>query len=403
MSRVRRSSLVLFHLEDSGLLDVREILAGRISLEREAILYGVSLLAGRTYRVSTADFAVFRRVPADRWTPVERVCRGSREDRVIADGLVEKGFLLADEEEGRAAEYRRRHDLLASHEWDLYAAFFHFMTKWRGLSLPDVPAERFARLIAMTDEFVARYGEPPPHFHAVKDPADTIELPLVERNGGLFAALAARRTTRGFDRDRPLSREAFATVLYYVFGCHGIIQLHEKVTVIRRTSPSGGGLHPIEPYLLAIDVEGVPPGLYHYEAERHRLAALENLERDEARALAGRFTIQQPFPPDAHALVVLAARFQRSYWKYRRNARAYSVILMDAGHLSQTFYLVCAALGLGAFVTAAINGADIEERLGLDPASNGALAVCGCGVPSPAPSPLEPRFQPYVPQRAGVS
>jgi nitroreductase len=42
------------------------------------------------------------------------------------------------------------------------------------------------------------------------------------------------------------------------------------------------------------------------------------------------------------------------------------VALMDAAHLAQTFYPVCAELGLGAFVTAAVNGANIEKRLGLD-------------------------------------
>jgi nitroreductase len=70
---------------------------------------------------------------------------------------------------------------------------------------------------------------------------------------------------------------------------------------------------------------------------------------------------------------------------------------MDAAHLSQTFYLVCADLGLGAFVTAAINGANIEERLGLDGFGEGALAVCGCGVPAGGASPLEPEFLPYIP------
>jgi nitroreductase len=75
---------------------------------------------------------------------------------------------------------------------------------------------------------------------------------------------------------------------------------------------------------------------------------------------------------------------------------------MDAGHLSQTLYLVCAELGLGAFVTAAVNGADIEERLGLEPFVEGVLAVCGCGKPASAPSELEPGFLPYVPRETTI-
>ena len=65
---------------------------------------------------------------------------------------------------------------------------------------------------------------------------------------------------------------------------------------------------------------------------------------------------------------------------------------MDVGHLSQTLYLVCAELGLGAFVTAAVNGANIEERLGLEPFVEGAIAITGCGRRAPGGSPLEPSF-----------
>jgi nitroreductase len=71
---------------------------------------------------------------------------------------------------------------------------------------------------------------------------------------------------------------------------------------------------------------------------------------------------------------------------------------MDAAHLSQTLYLVAAELGLGAFVTAAINAANIDERLGIDGCSEGALAVSGCGRRAAERSPLEPAFAPYVPR-----
>jgi len=89
---------------------------------------------------------------------------------------------------------------------------------------------------------------------------------------------------------------------------------------------------------------------------------------------------------------VLAARFDRSFWKYRDHDKAYSAILLDAGHLSQTFYLVCAELGLGAFVAGAVNDATIDDRLGLRRFQQGAIAICGCG--HAAPSGLEPVFEP---------
>jgi nitroreductase len=70
---------------------------------------------------------------------------------------------------------------------------------------------------------------------------------------------------------------------------------------------------------------------------------------------------------------------------------------MDAGHLSQTFYLVCTDLGLGAFVTAAINEVDVERALGIDGFGEGAIAILGCGVPGPRDWRLDPVFEPFQP------
>jgi len=74
------------------------------------------------------------------------------------------------------------------------------------------------------------------------------------------------------------------------------------------------------------------------------------------------------------------------------------VLLLDAGHLSQTLYLVATELGLDAFVTAIVNHDDIGERLGLDRFGEGVLAICGCGVAAPE-SKLRPRFRPFTPRR----
>ena len=78
-------------------------------------------------------------------------------------------------------------------------------------------------------------------------------------------------------------------------------------------------------------------------------------------------------------MIVLAARFDRSYWKYRNNSKAWRVIQLDAGHLSQNLYLSATELGYGAFVTAAINDDVAEQLCELDGIRTGAVAVCGFG------------------------
>lgn len=82
---------------------------------------------------------------------------------------------------------------------------------------------------------------------------------------------------------------------------------------------------------------------------------------------------------DAHVLVLLSPRFDRTFWKYRHHAKGYRVVALEAGHLSQTLHLAATDAGLGAFITGAINEAQLEQAFGLDPIRQGALAICGFG------------------------
>ena len=124
----------------------------------------------------------------------------------------------------------------------------------------------------------------------------------------------------------------------------------------------------------------------------HALARLREL--DDAAAVAQQLACGQEFAGETHVSFILTARFDRCFWKYRRTDKGYGALLMEAGHLSQTLYLLAAALGLGAWVTLAINSVEIEDLLELDGVDEGALAMLGCGVPSDEPSPLDMPFKP---------
>jgi putative peptide maturation dehydrogenase len=229
---------------------------------------------------------------------------------------------------------------------------------------------------------------------------DTIELPAAEDDAPVLQTLSRRRTVREFDSQSSMTLDELGAVLYHVFGCHGSMSIDDDaLVVLKKTSPSGGALHPTEAYPLVLDVDGLAPGIYHYDVERHGLETLAEMDRRQAQQLANEFTVGQSFPRHAHVLVVLTTRFHRNYWKYRVHRRSYTVLLMDAAHLSQTFYLVCTELGLGAFVTALINSRAIERSLALDGFAEGPLAVCGCGRPAPDPVGLDPEFRPYRPRR----
>jgi SagB-type dehydrogenase family enzyme len=71
--------------------------------------------------------------------------------------------------------------------------------------------------------------------------------------------------------------------------------------------------------------------------------------------------------------------FARTQWKYDY-ARAYRAVLMEAGHLCQTFCLTATWLGLAPFCTIAFADSKIEKLLQLDGISESVLYVAGAGA-----------------------
>jgi putative peptide maturation dehydrogenase len=384
--RFRRTLYAFYAWQDGAFLDIEELLRGAVSLAPVRQLLGISALLGEPVGVTPADVALLGTIPTERWVDAGEI------EEVTSDQLVElarQGLLVSDDEAPPFDELRRRDEQLASGQWNVYAALYHGLTRWRDVEVRRPFGAEGPEELA---EFVVEHGPPPPAFHVAANGGAIRELPAPAEGRALFDVLARRRTTRVFDRDAPVAEGELSTVLHHVFGYHGHVPVLDEIVALKRTSPSGGGLHPVEAYPLVLRVEGVEPGLYHYRADHHALQLLQPLETDEAERVVDEFTCGQSYFASAAALFVLTARFYRNFWKYRKHQKAYSAVLMDVGHLSQTLYLVCAELGLGAFFTAAVNGANIEERLGLEPFVEGAIAITGCGRRAPGGSPLEPSF-----------
>lgn len=394
MPRVRRSVYVFFHCQDQLLPDFGAFLRGEARGVAGRQISAISLLRGEELPITAEELELAFSIPTHEWVEVHDA------DRQATDTLARKGVLVADDDDEELRRLRARDEQLTSTGWNLYGALHYLMTKWSGVYL--LESEGDEEFPVITEEsiagFVERRGRPPDPFFAVENPLATTMLPVVERGSELYDVLRRRKTTRGFDRSQRMTLEELATVLHQVWGCHGTAPIVGDLFCIKRTSPSGGGLHPVEVYPLVSGVAGLEPGLYHYNVRDHALELLERLPADDVVALASDFACGQRYFGSAHVSFVMTARFPRSHWKYRKQQKAYPVILMDAAHLSQTHYLVAAELGLGAYVTIAINALEIEERLGLDGIAEGVVAMAGCGRQRPGGSPFEPRFSPYTPR-----
>ena len=220
----------------------------------------------------------------------------------------------------------------------------------------------------------------------------TVRLPLLrppleEVSPASFGdVLRSRRTVRDFLRS-PVRMEDLAAVVGGTWGRTGWVVGETLGRGLLKTSPSAGALHPIECYVLAWNVRGLAPGLYHYDVAADELRRLRagNFRTQAVRAASG-----QRWIGGAAFLCVMTALFTRSLWKYELET-AYRDIWLDSGHLAQTFCLLATARGLGPFTTVAMQDSFIEKLIGLDGVKEFPVYLCGAGVP----------LEPLLPSRRG--
>jgi putative peptide maturation dehydrogenase len=243
-------------------------------------------------------------------------------------------------------------------------------------------------------------GLPPPPVEPSNATEAHVALPRIERDD-FDALLDTRATCRNYDPEAHVPLATFSQLMARVFGARGVGHPGPGFDVYKRTSPSGGSLHPVECFLIVQRVEGIAPGLYQYRIDTHALepvvAAIVPPQPGDAgtqplgdraprawtagelQAFARIAVAGQHWFADAPVLCVLAPRFHRNFWKYRNHAKAYRVCVLDAGHLSQTLQLCATHAGLGPFVTGAINEVDLERAFGFTGYRQSPLVVCGFG------------------------
>jgi len=172
---------------------------------------------------------------------------------------------------------------------------------------------------------------------------DTIVLPKPAQAGEISveATLATRRSIRTYGA-RPLTMQEVSQLLWAAQG----------ITNRRgfRTAPSAGALYPLEVYLAAGNVAGLPQGLYRYEPQGHRLRVIS--DRDVRTALA-KAALRQMWIKEAPVVLVIAAVYSRTTRKYGGRAERY--VHMEVGCVCQNIHLQCESLNLGTCAVGAFS------------------------------------------------
>ena len=187
--------------------------------------------------------------------------------------------------------------------------------------------------------------------------AKRVPVSSVIPQGGkpLWETMGQRRSLRDFSHD-PITFEDLSLLIWATQGI-----TTRSLGFDFRTVPSAGALYPIETYIAVNRVEGMAPGIYHYQVKEAELAFLKEgrFGPDLNRA-----ALNQEMLEEAATVFIWTAVVDRSKWKYRE--RAYRYIYMDAGHIGQNLYLAATALNLGCCGVGAFFDEEVDRLIGID-------------------------------------
>lgn len=215
----------------------------------------------------------------------------------------------------------------------------------------------------------------PPVQKEVPEGVPVLELPAVSRDSvpeaQLGEVLDCRRSVRRYD-DLPLTLDQLALLLWYTQGVQKVVR--DGVATLRPV-PSAGARHPFETYLLVNDVDGLEPGVYRYLPLEHSLARLGDRIPPE-KVIEG--CHGQEFCGRCPVTFVWSAVPYRTEWRY--GPVSHKVIALDAGHLCQNLYIVCAAAGLGTCAIGAYDQEAMDSLLGFDGTDEFTVYIAPVGV-----------------------
>lgn len=185
-----------------------------------------------------------------------------------------------------------------------------------------------------------------------------IKLPdPIDQGVTLMQALERRRSNHQITHE-PLSLEA----LSYILNSLGFNNTGS------RTYPSGGGLYPVETYLLSRRVDGLGMAAYHYHAPTHSLEHLweipEKLEM---------FGTINAWAEDARAILIFTGSWYKSIYNY--GDFSYLLGLIETGHIGQNILLAAAAQDIPACPLGGFNDDVVTKLLDLNPSTEQPIYV----------------------------
>jgi SagB-type dehydrogenase family enzyme len=190
----------------------------------------------------------------------------------------------------------------------------------------------------------------------------------------LREVILKRRSTREFT-GKKIPLNAIANIIFNTYSITARTLLAPGIEQKLRAVPSGGALYPLELYVVLHEVEGLAPGVYHYNVEAH---ALELVREGQFNLQIGRAVFYEDMFKKVSATFIITGVLRRSFLKYKE--RAYRFMMLEAGHVGQSIMLTAIALNLGCLVLGGFYDDDLDEIVGADGVTETTLYTAAIGT-----------------------
>jgi SagB-type dehydrogenase family enzyme len=175
-------------------------------------------------------------------------------------------------------------------------------------------------------------------------------------------AIARRRSVREF-KDAPVLLAEVSQLLWAAQGITG-------EDGFKRAAPSAGAKFPMEIFVVAGNVDGLPQGVYHYIPKTH---ALELVRRGDVRAELCDEALSQEWVETAALDIVTAGVYERTMEKY--GDRGIRYVHIEVGAVAENIYLQAETLGLGTTFVGAFSDAGVKKILRISAEPLGIMPV----------------------------
>jgi SagB-type dehydrogenase family enzyme len=250
--------------------------------------------------------------------------------------------------------------------WDILSYIFHIGTKdLYDENSPPLSVDDFTNAyLEHSSEIIDKFNFKPLYSD------NPISLPNFDERsfkGKAFYEVVSKRKTNRTFFNKEIELKTFSNFMYFVFGNfhHSDDELSKLGAIeysTRKTSPSGGNIHPIEAFVLVHNVSGILPGVYYYNPDLHSLHSIDSKVpsyKDLSYILNDQY-----FCSNSSFSIFYICRFEKIWWKYP-HSRSYKFSHVDAGAIAQTAQLAATALDMNFWQTGAFRDTMIDELLNL--------------------------------------